>query len=114
MFEVLHRVGDEEFAAIDAGFGEGAIQNLSCRANERMAGEIFLIAWLFADERETLSVREQETLTAEEFQRYQENADSSTRRLVVVRRDGPDGAILESPKDDDSATLFGGATPLDE
>jgi hypothetical protein len=29
-----------------------------------------------SDERETLSVREQETLTAEEYQRYQENADS--------------------------------------
>jgi uncharacterized membrane protein YgcG len=34
-----------------------------------------------ADERETLSVREQETLTAEEFQRYQENADSSTNAV---------------------------------
>ncbi len=34
-----------------------------------------------SDERETLSVREQETLTAEEFQRYQENADSSTNAV---------------------------------
>lgn len=34
-----------------------------------------------SDERETLSVREQETLTSEEFQRYQENADSSTRAV---------------------------------
>jgi hypothetical protein len=31
-----------------------------------------------SDERETLSVREVETLTAEEFQRYRETADSST------------------------------------
>jgi hypothetical protein len=34
-----------------------------------------------SDERETLSVREQETLTAEEYQRYQENADSSTNAV---------------------------------
>ena len=34
-----------------------------------------------SDERETLSVREQETLTAEEFQRYNENADSSTNAV---------------------------------
>ncbi len=33
------------------------------------------------DERETLSVREQETLTAAEFQQYQENADSSTNAV---------------------------------
>jgi len=34
-----------------------------------------------SDERETLSVREQETLTAEEFQRYNESADSSTNAV---------------------------------
>lgn len=33
------------------------------------------------DERETLSVREQESLTADEFQRYNENADSSTNAV---------------------------------
>ncbi len=36
-----------------------------------------------SDERETLSVREQETLTAEEFQRYQESADSSTNAVFT-------------------------------
>jgi hypothetical protein len=36
-----------------------------------------------SDERETLSVREQETLTAEEYQRYQENADSSTNAVFT-------------------------------
>ncbi len=34
-----------------------------------------------SDERETLSVREQESLTAEEFQRYNETADSSTNAV---------------------------------
>lgn len=34
-----------------------------------------------SDERETMSVREQETLTAEEFQRYNEAADSSTNSV---------------------------------
>ena len=34
-----------------------------------------------SDERETLSVREQEALSAEEFQNYRENADSSTNAV---------------------------------
>lgn len=36
-----------------------------------------------SDERETLSVREAETLTAEEFQRYRETADSSTNAVFT-------------------------------
>ncbi len=43
-----------------------------------------------------------------------ENPDSTTRRLVVVRRDGPDGAILESPKGDSAAEWFGASPPIDE
>lgn len=35
----------------------------------------------FADERASLSVREQESMTAEEWQRYNENADSSTHAV---------------------------------
>ena len=31
-----------------------------------------------------------------------ENADSTTRRVVVIRKDGPDGAILATPKSEES------------
>jgi carboxyl-terminal processing protease len=30
-----------------------------------------------------------------------ETADTITRRTIVVRRDGPDGSILKTPKTDD-------------
>ena len=31
-----------------------------------------------------------------------ENPDSTTRRVVVIRKDGPDGAILATPKNEES------------
>jgi carboxyl-terminal processing protease len=40
-----------------------------------------------------------------------ENPDSTTRRVVVVRRDGPDGAILKTAKDDDAAEWFDAGAP---
>jgi carboxyl-terminal processing protease len=43
-----------------------------------------------------------------------ENPDSTTRRVVVVRRDGPDGAILKTPKDDDAADWFDAGQPIGE
>jgi carboxyl-terminal processing protease len=43
-----------------------------------------------------------------------ENPDSTTRRVVVVRRDGPDGAILKTAKDDDAAEWFDAGQPMDD
>jgi carboxyl-terminal processing protease len=43
-----------------------------------------------------------------------ENQDSTTRRVVVVRRDGADGAILKTAKDDDAAEWFDAGMPMDD
>jgi hypothetical protein len=48
--EVLYRIRDVDFAAIDARFDKSAIEQLSGRADERLALKIFLVAGLFADE----------------------------------------------------------------
>ena len=50
IFEMLDRVGDIGAGAIDAGGGERAIEQLPGGADERAAGQILLIAGLFADE----------------------------------------------------------------
>jgi carboxyl-terminal processing protease len=43
-----------------------------------------------------------------------ENPDSTTRRVVVVRRDGADGAILKTAKDDDTGEWFDASVPSDD
>ncbi len=43
-----------------------------------------------------------------------ENPDSTTRRVVVVRRDGPDGSILKTAKDDDTGEWFDANLPTDD
>ena len=50
VFEMLHRVGDVDARAVDAGFGERAVEHLPGRSDEGLAGQIFLIARLLADE----------------------------------------------------------------
>src|SRR5581483_5725678 len=49
-FEMLDDVGDVDRRAIDAGVDERAIEQLAGRADERVAGEVFLIARLLADQ----------------------------------------------------------------
>ena len=49
-FEMLHRVGDVDLVAIDAGFGQRTVEHLAGRADEGMAGEVFLVAGLLADQ----------------------------------------------------------------
>ncbi|VXC70677.1 hypothetical protein SPHINGO8AM_190046 [Sphingomonas sp. 8AM] len=48
--EVLDRVGDIGLLAGNPGRGEGAVEHLTGRSDERMAGEILLIAGLLTDE----------------------------------------------------------------
>src|SRR5947209_8359251 len=50
VFEMLDCVGDERVTPRDSGFSQRLIQNLSRRADKRFAGEIFLVAWLLADD----------------------------------------------------------------
>src|SRR5205085_5829971 len=49
-FEMLHRVGDVNLRPIDPRFLERAIENFSRRTDEWFAGEVFLVAWLFAQQ----------------------------------------------------------------
>lgn len=49
-FEVLHRVGDVHFLAINSRFDERFVQQLSRWTDKRFAREIFVIARLFTDE----------------------------------------------------------------
>jgi carboxyl-terminal processing protease len=43
-----------------------------------------------------------------------ENSDTTTRRTLVVRKDGPDGSLLKSPKTDDPVADWMGEQPLPE
>ena len=48
MLEVLHRVGDENLAARNSSIRQRAVEHPPGRADERLAREVFLIAWLLA------------------------------------------------------------------
>ena len=47
---MLDRVRDVNLFAINSRFFERAIHDFSRGADERFAGDVFVIAWLFADE----------------------------------------------------------------
>jgi hypothetical protein len=47
---VLHRVGHVDARAVEAGLGEGAVEELAGRADEGVAGEVLVVAGLLADE----------------------------------------------------------------
>src|SRR5436305_1478321 len=47
--EVLHRVCNVHCLPIDACVFKSTIEQLSCRADERVTGEVFLVAGLFAN-----------------------------------------------------------------
>ena len=49
-FKMFHSVGDINFFAIDPRLFESAIHDFSGRTDERFAGNVFVIAGLFADE----------------------------------------------------------------
>src|SRR5262249_37672719 len=48
MLEVLHRVGDENLAARNSSIRQRTVEHPPGRADERLAREVFLIAWLLA------------------------------------------------------------------
>jgi hypothetical protein len=50
VLEMLHRIGDEHLLAINASLGQSAIQDTTGGSDERQAGQIFLVARLFADQ----------------------------------------------------------------
>ncbi len=43
-----------------------------------------------------------------------ENPDTVTRRMIIVRKDGADGAILKTPKSDDPVDDWLGGDAGDE
>ena len=49
-FEVFDGVGEVEFLAVEAGFFEGLVEEFTGRADEGTAGDVLLIAGLFADD----------------------------------------------------------------
>ena len=49
-FEVLHRIGDINFRAIDLEFSHDLVKDSSCWADEGLALKIFLVTRLFAHE----------------------------------------------------------------
>jgi hypothetical protein len=49
-FEMLDRIGDVDLLPVDAGLLERPVEHLARRADERLAGEIFLVAGLLADQ----------------------------------------------------------------
>jgi len=51
-FEVLDGVGDVDFVAVDAGFGEAAVEQQAGGTDKGLAFAIFAVAGLFADEDE--------------------------------------------------------------
>jgi hypothetical protein len=46
--EMLHRIGDENLASVDAGIGERAVKDAARRPHEWLAGPIFLVTRLLA------------------------------------------------------------------
>ncbi len=48
-FKMFDGVGDVNIGAVEAGGGKGFVEEFSGRADERFAGEIFIVAGLFAD-----------------------------------------------------------------
>ena len=49
-FKMFDSIGDVNFRAIEAGGGEGLVQEFAGRADERFAREVFLMARLLTDE----------------------------------------------------------------
>lgn len=52
MLEMLHGVGDEDLRARDLRLRQGVVEDLASGADERLAGEIFLVAGLLAHQHE--------------------------------------------------------------
>ncbi len=48
--EMLHRIGEVNFFAIDPRFLQSAIHDFSGRSDERFSGHVFMIAGLLADQ----------------------------------------------------------------
>src|SRR3981081_1282686 len=49
-FEMFYRVGDVDFPAVNAAFFHAAVERQPCRSHEWLAGKVFLVAGLFADQ----------------------------------------------------------------
>ena len=52
VLEMFHRVGDKGLAARNPGLSEGLIEDAPGGSDERLAGNIFLVAWLLTDQHE--------------------------------------------------------------
>src|SRR5207247_256089 len=50
--EVFYRVRDVNFGPSDSRFGQGALEQMAGRTNKGFSTEVFLVAWLFAEEHE--------------------------------------------------------------
>jgi hypothetical protein len=48
--KVLYRIRNVNLASINSGFFKRPVHDLSCRPDERFAGDIFVIARLFPDQ----------------------------------------------------------------
>jgi hypothetical protein len=48
--EMFHGVGQIDGVDIDAGLGQRLSKKLTGRTDERLAGDVFDVAWLFTDE----------------------------------------------------------------
>ena len=48
--EMFDRAGNVDLLAVDAGLDQGTIEHLPRRSDERLSGEIFLVAGLLADQ----------------------------------------------------------------
>ena len=91
--EVLHRIGDVDAGAVDLGFGDGAVEDLPGGAHERRAGEVLLIARLFADEHQ----RRIDRAFAEDglCRMLVEVAAGAGRGLFAQRRPGGGGIVAD-------------------
>ena len=49
-FEMFDRARDIDLLAIDAGLDQGAVEHMPRRTDERLAGEVFLVAGLLANQ----------------------------------------------------------------
>ena len=89
--EVLHDVGDVDGGAIDAGLRERAVEQLAGRADERMAGEIFRVARLLADQHQLGACAAlRRTPSASRASRDRSAWQSFARRRARVRSVGRD------------------------
>src|SRR5689334_19307808 len=81
-FEVLDRIGDVDAPPVEAGRFEGTIEHLPRGADKGLAGQIFLVARLFAHEHY--------------LRRLRPFAEDRLRRVIIER--APPAALHRRPR----------------